>query len=304
VALIAGPTASGKSDLAVRLALALKARGRGARIINADSSQVYSDLRILSARPSEAEMSGIPHRLFGERDGAQVYSAADWAAKARSIIFGCTQHGVVPILVGGTGLYIRALLEGIAPIPRIEPAVREAVRLLLPDLAYEALIREDPHRAQRLNPLDTVRVHRALEVIRSTGASLTYWQSLRTYRLEDHIKLHPAILLPDRQTLYERCDARFSVMMANGAVAEVEALLARHLDPMLPVTRAIGVREIAAFLRGVQSYDKTVEEGAQATRNYAKRQYTWFRNQSPAHWLRWEENHFDPQAIFASLLQQ
>ncbi len=289
----------------MRLALALKARGRRARIINADSSQVYADLRVLSARPTEEEMCGIPHRLFGERDGSLVYSAAEWARTARNIIYGCTRHGTVPIVVGGTGLYIMTLVEGIAPVPRVDPAVRAAVRALSTEEAYRALQAEDFHYARRLHPNDTARVCRALEVVRSTGTSLACWQSFRrNYRIGDTVDIHPAVLLPDRDTLYRRIDRRFSQMVANGAIEEVRALRARGLDPALPVTRAIGVREIGAFLEGRVSLADAMIDGAQATRNYAKRQFTWLRHKTPAEWPRWETDYFDPESQFASLLRK
>jgi tRNA dimethylallyltransferase len=303
VALIAGPTASGKSDLAVDLALALKARGRDAVVINADSAQVYRDLRVLSARPTEAEMRGVRHRLFGERDGAQVYSAADWSAAAKRIILPAVDRGTIPILVGGSGLYIRALLDGVAPIPRIEPAIRAGVRALPLEEAWSALVREDPTVARRLNPNDTVRICRALEVIRSSGCSINYWQAMRRHRLADEVTLHPAVLLPDREWLYERCDRRFAAMLDNGAVAEVEMLLQRDLSPELPVMRAIGVREISALLRGEISRDEALARGQQATRQYAKRQYTWFRRQPPQDWTRVESEDYDAETLFVSLLQ-
>ena len=176
VALIAGPTASGKSDLAVRLALALRQQGREAVVINADSAQVYADLAVLSARPTADEMQGVPHRLFGEWDGASACSAADWARAARALVEEAHASGAVPILVGGTGLYLRTLLDGIAPVPPIDPAVRAAVRAMPVAEAHAALTREDPERAARLSPNDTTRVARALEVVRSTGQPLADWQ--------------------------------------------------------------------------------------------------------------------------------
>jgi tRNA dimethylallyltransferase len=292
LALIAGPTASGKSDLAVELALRVQATGRRAVVINADSAQVYRDLAVLSARPTEADMRGIEHRLFGERDGALVYSAADWAAAAKRIILLATlDHDTVPILVGGSGLYIRALLDGIAPIPRVEPAIREEVRALSVEEAYAALRNEDPDVARMLNPADSARVARALEVSRSSGYSINYWRSMKTLRLTDEVALSATVLLPEREALYARCDQRFAVMLNRGAVDEVEALLARNLDPDLPVMRAIGVREIAAMLRGEITREAAIARASQATRNYAKRQYTWFRRQPPPEWPRIEYDH-------------
>jgi len=286
LALIAGPTASGKSDLAVRLALALQTRGRGAAVINADSAQVYADLAVLSARPTEAEMHGVPHLLFGAWDGSEACSAADWASRAREAIAGVQAEGGVPILVGGTGLYIRTLLEGIAPVPPIHPEVRRTVRNMPTGDAYAALSREDPDRAASLAPADAARITRALEVVRSTGKALAAWQAERVGGIGDLVDLHPLILLPDRADLYARCDARFARMLEQGAIPEVENLLSRSLDPALPVMRAIGVREIAAYLRGEFNLAEAQEKGAQATRNYAKRQFTWLRHQPPQEWPR------------------
>jgi tRNA dimethylallyltransferase len=290
IALIAGPTASGKSDLAVELALAL---GRACMVINADSAQVYRDLRVLSARPTVADMRGVEHRLFGEWDGAEACSAADWAARAKREIEAAQLAGALPILVGGTGLYIRTLLDGIAPVPAIDPEVRETVRSLPIQQAYAALQAEDSERAAVLHASDTSRVARALEVIRSTGKPLSHWQRSRTGGIGAAIDLHPLILLPPRETLYARCDERFACMFANGAVEEVEALLARDLAPSLPVMRAIGVPEIAGYLRGEWSRDEALARGQQATRNYAKRQYTWFRRQPPKAWPRCESENCD-----------
>ncbi|GGD50386.1 tRNA (adenosine(37)-N6)-dimethylallyltransferase MiaA [Erythrobacter arachoides] len=290
LALIAGPTASGKSDLAVRLALALHNRfQRPAIVINADSAQVYANLHVLSARPSEDEMKGVPHRLFGTWDGAQACSAADWAAAARREIADAHQSGAVPILVGGTGLYIRTLLDGIAPVPAIDPGVRAEVRAMELGEAFAALRAADPDRAAKLAPADSQRITRALEVVRSTGQTLDHWQRHKVGGIGDAVSLAPLVLLPDRATLFAQCDARFAAMVDGGAVAEVEALLARQLDPTLPVMRAIGVPEIAGYLRGDWPLEQAVTRGQQATRNYAKRQFTWLRHQLPAGWLRHEE---------------
>jgi tRNA dimethylallyltransferase len=303
LALIAGPTASGKSDLAVRLARALERTGRRAVVINADSAQVYADLAVLSARPSQDDMQGIEHRLFGAWDGEQACSAADWAAAARAEIDAAHASCTVPILVGGTGLYIRTLLDGIAPVPEIDPTVRAAVRALSVAEAYAALVQDDPERAAALSPTDSTRVARALEVVRSTGRGLKAWQAEREGGIGGEISLHPAILLPERAMLYRRCDLRFARMLDAGAVAEVEALLARDLDPHLPVMRAIGVPEIAGYLRGEWTIDQVQSRGAQATRNYAKRQFTWLRHQPPTEWPRVETQPFSENVIFASLFQ-
>lgn len=305
VALIAGPTASGKSALAVALAKRIEEGGSKAVIINADSAQVYADLAVLSARPTEDEMEGIEHRLFGAWDGATACSAARWAQIAREEIAQCHETRAVPILVGGTGMYIKVLLEGIAPIPEIDPEVRGVVRSLPVDAAFEALMIEDPERATLLEPTDSQRIARALEVKRSTGVTLGDWQLAKTGGIGEEIALFPLILLPPREWLYQRCDARFAAMLESGARREVKALLERGLDRDLPVMRAIGVPEIAALLAGATSEEKTIEAGAQATRQYAKRQYTWFRRQTDPKWPRLTSeaaNSVDLDPYFGSLL--
>jgi tRNA dimethylallyltransferase len=281
LALIAGPTASGKSALA--LALAEQANGV---IVNADSAQVYRDLRVVSARPGADEEARAPHRLYGYRDGTEACSAADWTADAARAIADAHTEGRLPILVGGTGLYLRTLLDGIAPVPAIEPAVREAVRGMLVSEAYEALSQEDPAAGERLRPSDTTRVQRALEVVRSTGRPLAEWQRERRGGINGAVALRPLLLLPPRDWLYARCDRRFEEMLSQQGLEEVRSLTARGLDPGLPVMRAIGVREIAAFLAGELSREQALEAGRTATRQYAKRQYTWFANQPPPDWPR------------------
>jgi len=286
--LIAGPTASGKSAMALDLAGRLKNEGRKGVIVNADSAQVYADLQVLSARPSAEEIAQAEHRLYGAWDGAQACSAAQWAEAAKREIADIHAHGNVPILVGGTGLYIRTLMEGIAPVPAITADVRDAVRALPTPDAFAELATADPASHARLDPGDTQRIARALEVVRATGLTLGEWQQRKEGGIADRVALSPAILLPEREWLYARCDARFSAMLEEGAVAEVEALLARDLDPDLPVMRAIGVREIAGWLRGECSREEMIERGQRATRNYAKRQYTWLRHQPPQDWPRVE----------------
>ncbi|SMF78349.1 tRNA dimethylallyltransferase [Allosphingosinicella indica] len=283
VALIAGPTASGKSALALALA-----ERTGGTVINADSAQLYRDLAIVSARPDTADEARAPHRLYGIRDGAEACSAADWAALAKAAIAKVHAEGRLPILTGGTGLYLRTLLDGIAPVPDIDPAVRATVRAMAVAEAHAALAIEDPDAAARLRPTDATRNARALEVVRSTGRTLADWQAKRSGGIGGDIALAPLVLLPPRDWLYERCDRRFAAMMAPEGIAEVEALLDRALDPDLPVMRAIGVREIAAFVRGEATREEALEAGRTATRRYAKRQYTWFRHQPPAEWPRFE----------------
>lgn len=285
VALIAGPTASGKSALA----LALAERHRGT-VINADSAQVYRDLRVLSARPSADEEARVPHRLFGTIDGAQSCSAARWAEDARAAIAEAHAADRLPILVGGTGLYLRTLLDGIAPVPEIDPKIRGEVRSMPVAAAYSELARRDPVAAARLRPTDTTRVARALEVIRSTGRPLSEWQVKRSGGIGDTVKLLPLVLLPDREWLTERCDRRLATMFTEGAVEEVERLINRRdIPPDAPIRRAIGVPEIAAMLAGAIDRETALQRARLATRQYAKRQYTWFRNQPPASWPRTRE---------------
>ena len=281
---IAGPTSSGKSALA--LALAQQISGV---IVNADSAQVYRDLRILSAAPTEAECALAEHRLYGVQDGALPCSAAEWAAMARREIEDIQEAGRTPILTGGTGLYLRTLVDGIAPVPAIDPDVRTRVREGEAVGNYLKLKTLDPASAERLNRGDTSRINRALEVILSTGRTLGEWQAQKPGGIADEVALRPLILLSPRKWLYARCDERFARMVEEGAVAEVEALLARKLNPNLPVMRAIGVRELSAYLLGDSNLDEAVAAGQQATRRYAKRQYTWFAHQPPAEWPRFSQ---------------
>jgi tRNA dimethylallyltransferase len=285
LALIAGPTASGKSALAIALA----ERCDGV-VINADSAQVYADLRVLTARPTREEEARVPHRLFGHVDGADLYSAARWAAEARAAIAEARASGRLPILVGGTGLYLRTLLDGIAPVPEIEAEIRAEVRALPVAEAHAALARADPAAAARLRPTDTTRVARALEVVRSTGRPMAHWQTERVGGIGGEAALAALVLLPDRGWLTARTDARFEAMLEIGAVEEVEALRQRtDVAESAPVRRAIGVREIGDWLDGAIGRDEAVARAQAATRQYAKRQYTWFRRQPPKAWERTDE---------------
>ena len=284
VALIAGPTASGKSALALRLA-----ERSGGAIVNADSAPVYRDLPVLSAAPSEKDRQRAEHLLYGMLDGAQPGSAADWATMAKAAIARLHGEGRLPILVGGTGLYLRTLLDGIAPVPPIDPGIRSRVRANEVAQNLAELMPLDPVAATTLNPGDTTRIARALEVVQSTGRTLAEWQQHREGGIGGQIELRPLVLLPPRPWLYERCERRFAQMVDQGALREVEALLARKLDPDMPVMRAIGVAELGAHLRGEWSLEEAIAAGQQATRRYAKRQYTWFANQPPPLWPRFDE---------------
>lgn len=261
----------------------------GGVIVNADSAQIYRDLPVLSAAPASGDREQAEHRLYGVRDAALPCSAADWATLARAEIDSIHSAGRLPILVGGTGLYIRTLLDGIAPVPPIDPAIRKEVRSRTVEANHAELQQLDPEAAGRINAGDTTRVARALEVLKSTGRTLKSWQADRKGGIGDAIELRALILLPPRAWLQARCDERFAGMMDSGAVEEVQALLDRKLDPALPVMRAIGVREIAGFLAGQLTRHEAIAAGQQATRRYAKRQYTWFAHQPPPAWPRYTE---------------
>ena len=261
----------------------------GGVVVNADSAQLYRDLPILSAAPTAKELSRAEHRLYGVLDGALPSSAADWAEMARREIADVHASGRLPILVGGTGLYLRMLLDGIAPVPPIDPEVRRHVRQSTVEANRAKLETVDPNGWSRFDPGDTTRIARALEVRLSTGKTLAEWQRERTGGIGDEVELCPLILLPPRDWLYARCDERFAKMVELGAIEEVKALLARDLNPALPVMRAIGVREIAACRRGEVTREAAIAAGQQATRRYATRQYTWFAHQPPSDWPRFAE---------------
>ena len=296
LALIAGPTASGKSALALALAERI-----GGTIVNADASQVYADLRVVTARPSPEEEARAPHRLFGHVDASVAHNAAALASEAKAAIAEVHAAGGTPILVGGTGLYIRTLLEGIAPVPEIDPAVRAEVRALPTIEAYAALEREDHAAADRLRPSDTTRIARALEVVRSTGRALADWQQDKIGGIGTSIRLAPLLLIPDSAWLAARIDARFLAMLEQGAIEEVDALLARTLDPMLPAMRAIGVSEIAAWRAGTIDRNVMIAHAQAASRQYAKRQRTWFRHQPPIGWKRSSQSYDSNNANVDSL---
>jgi tRNA dimethylallyltransferase len=278
---IAGPTASGKSAHALALAEA-----RGGVLINADASQVYADLPILSAGPGAQERARVPHRLFGTIDGAMACTAAHWAMLARAEIAEAHAARLLPILVGGTGLYLRTLLEGIAPVPEIDRAVRAGVRALAPAEVRALLAREDPAMAARLHPNDAQRNARALEVVRATGRSLADWQAAPPEGgLAGEVALEPVVIERPRDRLVQRIDARVEAMWAAGALEEVRRLAARGLSPALPVMRAIGVPPLLALIRGEIGEPEALERWRLDTRHYAKRQATWLRNQLGA-WPR------------------
>lgn len=278
---IAGPTASGKSARALA-----EARATDAVVINADASQLYRDLPILTAQPDAEAMAAVPHRLYGVLDAAEVASAARWAVLATAEIESAWAHGRLPVLVGGTGLYLRTLLEGIAPVPAIPADVRAEVRSLPAPAVRAALAREDPAMAARLHPGDPQRNARALEVIRATGRSLAEWQRApRMGGIAPRAAVAAVVLAPPPAVLHARITQRIAVMLAAGAIDEVRALAARDLPADRPILRAIGVPPLLAHIRGETSEAEAVARWEQDTRRYAKRQATWFRTQAPG-WLR------------------
>lgn len=278
VLVIAGPTASGKSGLALRVAEEMNGV-----VINADSMQVYDDLRVLTARPSAEDEARVPHKLYGYLDGAQVSTAADWAADAAGEIKTAHAAGLLPIVVGGTGLYLKALMEGLSELPEIPEDVRAAARRMRLeqgiDALYASLQEKDPDGAAKLKPKDRQRVLRAWEVIEATGTPLHVWQERAAPTPPVEAVFHKVVFRPEREALYAGCNTRFGKMLELGALEEVEALMARNLDPGLPVMKALGVPDLLTFLRGKVSREEAVTKAQQRTRNYAKRQTTWFKNQ-------------------------
>ncbi|WP_425373736.1 tRNA (adenosine(37)-N6)-dimethylallyltransferase MiaA [Phyllobacterium salinisoli] len=276
--LIAGPTASGKSALALRLA-----REQGGFIVNTDSMQVYGVLDLLTARPQADDMAAVPHHLYGHVPPSQLYSTGRWLADVEAVLNRRELQGRVPVFVGGTGLYFRALLGGLSDMPDVPDFVRERWRGRLaaegaPAL-HQVLGRMDPVAAGVLRPSDGQRIVRALEVMDASGRSIYDWQKEKGRALVDADTARRVVILPERDWLGTRISQRFDLMMQQGAVDEVKALLALKLSDQLPAMKAIGVREIGAALAGEITFEKAAELAKIATRQYAKRQMTWFRNQ-------------------------
>jgi tRNA dimethylallyltransferase len=278
--LIAGPTASGKSALA--LALAQKT---GGVVINTDSMQVYRDLRIITARPTPEEEARVPHRLYGHVDAAVNFSAGSWVADAARVLAEARAQNALPIFVGGSGLYFKALTRGLSAVPPIPPEIRDGVRARLERDGVEALYAQlgqrDPFSAGRLKPRDRTRIARALEVVEATGRSLTDWHRDGLPPLLVAGTFRSLFLEPDRDVLYARIDARFDAMLKAGALEEVAALAARRLDPLLPAMKAHGVPALIRHLVGEITLEEAAGIGRADTRRYAKRQFTWFRHQLP-----------------------
>lgn len=296
VILIAGPTASGKSSAATVLAETLDGT-----VINADSMQVYRELRVLTARPGAAEMAAVPHRLYGTVPGAEAYSVGRWLDDVGAAIADARAEGRVPILVGGTGLYFKVLLEGLSPVPDIPAEVRgfwrDQAKALGPEGLHQELTRRDPVMAARLRPTDPQRVVRALEVIDATDVSLAQWQGTESTPVLAS-STRKLVLAPEREPLYAAIEARLERMIEAGAITEVEALMALHLDPGLPVMRAHGVGELSAYVAGHMTLEEAVTKAKTETRRYAKRQMTWLKR-FMTDW-QWVPDGADAIAAFAN----
>ena len=294
--LIAGPTASGKSALALALAERL-----GGIVINADSMQVYRDLKIITARPGAAEEARAPHLLYGHVDAAENYSVGRFLGDAAGALEAARRQGRVPVFVGGGGLYFKALTRGLAAIPPVPADVRAAIRARLdaegsPALHAE-LARRDPVTAARLRPADRIRIGRALEVLEATGRPISDWHRDGVPPPLDASRAAKIFLAPEREALYRRIDARFDAMLAAGALEEVRALSARHLDPLLPAMKAHGVPWLIRHLAGEITLTAAADSAKSDTRHYAKRQFTWFRNQLP------DWPHVDPATAFDQIMR-
>lgn len=283
--LITGPTASGKSALAVELA-----KRHDGVVVNADSMQVYDTLRVLTARPSEEEMQGVPHHLYGHVPAGAAYSTGGWLRDVSALLPTLRAAGRLPVFVGGTGLYFKALTGGLSDMPEIPEALRKALRSRLleegTDGLYAELAVADPAMAASLNRQDGQRIVRALEVMKATGRSIADFQGQSGPVIIDAAQARKIVVLPDRAVLHQRINGRFEKMLQQGAEDEVRALLALDLPAEAPVMKAIGVSQITAMVRGEMTRDEVLEKGAAATRQYAKRQMTWFRNQMDDSWER------------------
>lgn len=287
--LIAGPTASGKSALALELA----ARADGV-VINADSMQVYRDLRIITARPTDDEMSRAPHRLYGHIGAEEIYSAGRWLREAEVEIAEARMAGKAAIVIGGTGLYFSALLKGLSAVPEVSAEVRQQIRDLGDTKENKALhallIARDPRTAAEIRVSDRQRILRALEVVEATGRGLAEWREEPGVPVLNSGDYQAIFLETDREALGTRIDARFDKMLAEGTLDEVKALAARNLDPKMPAMKAHGVPWLIKYLNGEMPLEEAAAQGKRDTRQYAKRQETWFRNQLPEfQWVKPED---------------
>ncbi len=261
-------------------------------VINADSMQVYDTLRVLTARPDAADMGGVEHCLYGHVPAGDAYSTGAWLREAQALVGKLRESGRLPVFVGGTGLYFKALTGGLADMPEVPADIRERLRERLktegPEGLHAVLAAQDPQTAEALKPGDGQRIVRALEVVEATGQSIRVYQQKNGPEIINPNRARKLVVLPDRKVLHDRINRRFGLMLAGGAIDEVRALTALNLDPAMPVMKAIGVSQIAALLRGEITQAEVIETGSAATRQYAKRQMTWFRNQLDDSWQRVE----------------
>lgn len=266
------------------------AQAHGGVVVNADSMQVYDTLNVLTARPQMEEMGGVEHRLYGHVPAGQAYSSGEWLRQAAEVVAELLGRGKLPVFVGGTGLYFKALTGGLSDMPSVPPQVREALRTRLaaegPEALHGLLVQRDPGAAAAIRPADGQRILRALEILEVSGRSIRTFQADAGTTVIDPARAAKLVVLPDRELLHQRINRRFERMLQSGAVDEVRALLALDLPPEMPVMKAIGAPQIAAFLAGQLSEADVIERGAAATRQYAKRQMTWFRNQMDESWVR------------------
>jgi len=278
VIVIGGPTASGKSALAAAVGERL-----GGAVVNADSMQVYRGLEIISAAPGIRERARCPHRLYGVLDPAEACSAGKWRSLAVAEIDQAHAEGLLPVVAGGTGLYLRSLIAGIDKMPPVLAEIRETIRSRMavdgPEVLYQELVRSDPDTAARLEPADRQRIARALEIYEATGRRLSDWQTGAEHSDDNPYVFLTMLVLPERQALYRDCDSRFLAMMENGVMDEVKTLAECALDPQLPAMKALGIPHLIAHLRGEIPLEDAIDAAQQATRRYVKRQFTWFKHQ-------------------------
>lgn len=280
IIILAGPTASGKSALALDIAQMLPAV-----IINCDSKQIYREIPIITAQPSADEQAITSHRLYGCISASEHCSVADWIALAKDEISAVHARGKVPFLVGGTGMYIQALTQGISSIPTISPTVRSMAREMLACMGNEAfheyLTQRDPVMARRLAKGDSQRMVRALEVIEQTGVSLSQWQQVAPQKIYNEHQIITFFFSPEREKTYQNCEKRFHLMLDRGVIEEIKALQSMNLEPTVPAMKAHGVPELLAYLNGQMTLEQASAQAILNTRHYIKRQWTWYRHQMP-----------------------
>ncbi len=280
IIILSGPTASGKSAIALDIA-----QTNDVVIINCDSKQIYKEIPIITAQPSKIEQNQAQHCLYGYIPVSDNYSVADWVMTAKTVIDETIAKGKTPLLVGGTGMYIKAIVEGFSQIPDIEPQIRKKVRILFQDIGakdfYKLLLEKDPLKAHELKENDIIRVTRAMEVIEQTGKSISYWQSIKPIPLYPLQQFKVFFLNSDRNQVYHNCKIRLDNMLNDGLIDEIQKLNSMNLDPLLPSMKAHGIPEFISYLNNEIRLEEAIDKTILNTRHYIKRQYTWFRHQMP-----------------------